>query len=64
MVAELVVGGGQHEDGFGATAKLRDVDDVDAVTLADLGKAKSRKSVIEIVDRGDGGQLPLKLVQN
>ena len=67
MVAKLVVCGHEDENRFCSTPQLCGLDGLDgleAVALCDVIEAQPRQGVVEVVDRRDGRQLPLKLVQN
>ena len=64
MVAKLVVCGHEDENRFCSTPQLFGLDGLEAVALCDVIEAQPRQGVVEVVDRRDGRQLPLKLVQN
>ena len=64
MIAELVVRGDQDQNRFCSSSKVDDVDVLNAVTVCDLVEAETGQRVIEVVDGGDGRQLPLQLVQD
>ena len=64
MIAELVVRGDQNQNRFCSSSQIDDVDVLNAVTVCDLVEAETGQRVVEVVDGGDGRQLPLQLVQD
>ena len=63
MVAKLVVGGNQNENGFRSSSQIYQFDFRNSVSGGDFFKAQSWQNVIQVVDGSDGCKFPLEFVQ-
>ena len=57
MVGELVIGYGQNQDSLSPPPQVDEIDNL-------LVEAEARDGLVQVVDGGDAGQLPVELVQH